>query len=77
MSTYGFPIDKVNLRFIIKSYLDRIGRRVRIFPNNLPGLSWTESFLNRQKELSVRLASNIKRSRASINKEVLTEYIGN
>lgn len=34
-------------------------------------------FLKRYHDLSVRLASNIKRSRASINENILTEYIIN
>ncbi|CAI6374493.1 unnamed protein product [Macrosiphum euphorbiae] len=35
MSEYGFPIDKTDLKFIIKSYLDRNGRHVKFFNNNL------------------------------------------
>jgi len=27
MSNYGFPIDKTDLRHIVKSFLDRIGRK--------------------------------------------------
>ncbi|XP_060860227.1 uncharacterized protein LOC132937424 [Metopolophium dirhodum] len=77
MSEYGFPIDKTDLKFIIKSYLDRNGRHVKFFKNNLPGRTWTDNFIERHKTLSVRLASNIKRSRASVNAETLTEYINN
>ncbi|CAI6374178.1 unnamed protein product [Macrosiphum euphorbiae] len=77
MSNYGFPIDKTDLRHIVKSYLDRIGRKVSVFKNNLPGLSWTANFIKRHKNLSIRLASNIKRTRAAIDKEILENYILN
>lgn len=60
MSNFGFPVDKSDLRYILKSYLDRIGRKVPVFCNNLPGLSWTASFLKRHKNLSIRLASKLK-----------------
>jgi len=60
MSNYGFPIDKTDLRHIIvKSFLDRIGRKVSVFQNNLPGLSWTANFIKRHQNLSHRLVSNI------------------
>lgn len=75
VSDFGFPIDTTDLRYIIKSYLDRIGRRLKIFSNNLPGISWVEGFLKRNKKLSVRLASNIKRAKAPVDEKVLTEYI--
>lgn len=61
MSDYGFPVDKTDFRYIVKSYLDRIGKKVNTFKNNLPGLSWVSNFLKRNKLLSYRLATNIKR----------------
>lgn len=62
MSDFGFPVNKTNLRHILKSYLDRIGRKIKVFKNNLPGLTWVLLFLKRNPILSVRLATNIKRS---------------
>lgn len=47
MSDYGFPVDKTDLRYIIKSYLDRQGRKINTFKNNLPGLSWVSNFLKK------------------------------
>ncbi|MBW0542730.1 hypothetical protein O181_082445 [Austropuccinia psidii MF-1] len=55
MSEYGFPIDKTDLKFIIKSYLDRNDRFVKFFKNNLPGRTWTDNFIERHKTLSVSL----------------------
>jgi len=48
-----------------------------VFKNNLPGLTWVSLFLKRNPTLSVRLATNIKRSRAAVNKEMLEDYINN
>lgn len=77
MSEFGFPVDKTDFRFIIKSYLDRVGRKIKIFQNNLPGLSWVSLFLKRNPALSIRLATNIKRARAAVNEKVLQDYIEN
>lgn len=77
MSEFGFPLDKTDFRFIIKSYLGRVGRRIKIFKNNLPGLSWVSLFLKRNPALSIRLATNIKRARAAVNEKVLQDYIEN
>jgi len=77
MSYYGFPVDKTDFRYIVKSYLDRLGKKVNTFKNNLPGLSWVSNFLKRNKTLSYRLATNIKRSRAAINEDIIRQYINN
>lgn len=76
-SKFGFPLDSMDLRMIVKSYLTRIGRNVSQFRNNVPGHEWVLGFLKRHQELTVRFASNIKRSRAGINSKTLTEYISN
>lgn len=76
-SEFGFPLDSMDLRMIVKSYLTRIGRNVAQFKNNVPGHEWVLGFLKRHHELTVRFASNIKRSRAGINAKALTEYISN
>lgn len=74
MSTFGFPLDTWDLRCIVKSYLDRQGRILRQFHNNLPGKEWTLSFLKRHRVLTLRFASNIKRKRAEISADVIDEY---
>lgn len=77
MSEYGFPVDKTDFRFIVKSYLDRIGRKIKVFKNNLPGLTWVSIFLKRNTTLSIRLATNVKRTRAAVNKDIIQDYINN
>jgi hypothetical protein len=74
---FGFPVDEMDFRFIVKSYLDKQGRSVYCFKNNLPGRDWAKSFLRRNPQLSVRFANNIKRARAAIDESVITEYIDN
>ena len=82
MCHFGFPVDLLDLRFIVKSYLDRTvksyldrtGRKVMAFSNNLPGKEWARSFLNRNNYLTVRLSANIKRKRAEISETKLDKY---
>ena len=77
MSSFGFPVDTWDLRCIVKSYLDRQGRVVKQFKNNLPGKEWTISFLKRHEQLTVRFASNIKRKRAEISADTINEFFSN
>lgn len=77
MSDFGFPMDTYDLRVTVKMFLDRSGRRDCRLINNFPGYEWCLSFLKRNKELSVRLANNIKKKRAAVSRETLTEYINN
>jgi hypothetical protein len=42
--------------------------------NNKPTLGFVKSFLNRYPELSLRQANPIKRSRASVSREDMTEF---
>ncbi|XP_065653013.1 uncharacterized protein LOC136080324 [Hydra vulgaris] len=64
MSSFGFPVDCYDLRSIVKSYADHKGIFIRQFAGNMPGVEWVKSFLKRNKQLSIRFASNIKRKRA-------------
>uniref|UniRef100_A0A6P7FV29 Uncharacterized protein LOC114331403 n=1 Tax=Diabrotica virgifera virgifera TaxID=50390 RepID=A0A6P7FV29_DIAVI len=67
----------MELRQIIKSYLNRQGKNITRFKDNTPGIDWVKSFLSRHKDLTARIASNIKRSRAALNADQMTEYIEN
>jgi hypothetical protein len=74
LSEAGFPLDRCDLCYLVKAYLDRTGKKVRRFKDNLPGEEWTKSFIFRHDELTERFASNIKRKRAQIGPEVLNNY---
>lgn len=72
---WGYPIDVLNLRVIIKEFLDRKGKHVTKFKSNLPGKEFIYSFLKRHKnELSHRMCQNIKRNRAAVSREVINDY---
>lgn len=75
---WGFPLNMQDLQMVTKSYLDREGRNVVKFRNNMPGRDWVYSLLQRHRNnLTQRLASNIKRARAAVSKETITEYFTN
>ncbi|CAK1594188.1 unnamed protein product [Parnassius mnemosyne] len=74
---YGFPLTAFDLKMIIKNYLESQGRVVKIFKNNIPGKDWLASFLSRHQSLSRRLANNIKRVRAQVSEDVISNFIEN
>lgn len=71
---WGFPLTCLDIRLIVKGYLDRKGRHETIFKNNLPGEDWMRGFLSRNPVLSERLAQNIKRARAEVDVSTMSEY---
>jgi hypothetical protein len=77
-ANWGFPLQKYDVRLLVKCYLDRIGQTERRFKSNMPGVDWVRTFLKRhQGELTVRLAENVKRSRAAVSSETIKEYFEN
>lgn len=71
---WGFPLVEYDVRKVVQSYLNRKGIQICRFPNNLPGADWVKKFLDRNRELSVRLAQNIKRNRAQVTPATIQEY---
>ena len=43
---WGFPMDSMDLRLIVKGYLDRRGMNIAKFKENMPGKEWAVSFLS-------------------------------
>lgn len=74
MAEFGFPLTEVDLRFIVKGYLDKTGRMIPQFKNNLPGTDWVKAFRKRNRGLTVRECSNIKTVRAAIDEETMMKY---
>ena len=65
---WGYPMDKFDLRCIVKARLDRRGIQHKCCKNNIPGMDWVDSFLKRNKYLLAhRMFQNIERSRAAIS----------
>lgn len=77
MAEFGFPITELDLRFIVKGYFDKIGRKVPQFKNNLPGIDWVRAFRKRNPKLTVRECSNIKVVRAAVDEETIDKYFDN
>lgn len=78
LSVWRFPVDHYELRVLVKSMLDKSGRVVAKFKNNLPGKDWVSLFLRRHRaELRNRLTQNIKVARADISAEVIKDYFSN
>lgn len=72
---WGYPLDKYDLRVMVKTYLDSRGKTVPQFKNNLPGKDFVHCFLKRHKtKIRTRLCQNIKRSRAAVSPETLNSY---
>lgn len=71
---WGFPLTKLDIRLIIKQFLDRIGRQESRFRNNMPGKDFINLFLKRHPELSVRFSENIKRCRAAVGANLINSY---
>ncbi|XP_062530744.1 uncharacterized protein LOC134200891 [Bombyx mori] len=72
---WGCPLDALDLRYIVKTYLDQVGRTVLKFKNNLPGPDFVASFLKRHKnQISQRYSQNIKKKRAEVSPNLIKEY---
>ncbi|KAG5871321.1 hypothetical protein JTB14_021833 [Gonioctena quinquepunctata] len=73
-----FSLSFLDMRMMAKYYLDRKGRTVHLFKNNLPEIDWTYSPLQRHKKYhGQRISTNIKRARASVSRETLGEFYDN
>ncbi len=80
MAKWGFPVSGLDLRLLAKSYLDQKGVKPSVskFKWNFPGDDWVCRFLKHHREhLSQRTASNISRSRASVDPPAVTLYFDN
>ncbi|KAI4460651.1 hypothetical protein MML48_5g00008305 [Holotrichia oblita] len=66
VANWGFPLTKVDIRNVIKKF----------FNNNCPGPDFLDSFIKRNN-LSVRMASNIKRSGSSVDHNDILDFINN
>lgn len=61
---WGYPLDTMDLRFIVKMYFDKLGIQHKRFKNNFPGPDFVEGFLKRHSDkIAKRICQNIKRSR--------------
>lgn len=75
-SDWGFPLNRLDVRKIVQTYLNKQKIKNKTFKNNMPGPDWVRAFIDRHSELSECFANHIKRSRAQVGTEVLKEYHG-
>ena len=76
LGDWGFPVTVEDTKDIIAGYLQRTSPIEKRFTNNRPGTDWVKSFMDRTN-LTQRMASNIKRSRAVVNRETLDNFFHN
>ena len=77
-SDYGYSFDQFELRLFVKSFLDKAGRDCPYFKNNMPGIEWSRSFLDRHSDLlSGRVCQNISRKRAAVSVETVNRFFDN
>jgi hypothetical protein len=78
VAEWGFPFSNLDLRLMVKAYLDKANCRVNQFKNNIPREDWARSFLKcHSNELSCRHCQNIKSSCAEMKKEDFENYFEN
>ena len=77
-SDWGFPLTPQDLRMFIKSYLDKTGKVIHRFKDNLPGPDLVSGFLKRHRNSTgKRLASNISTNRSQVTSVVIENYFKN
>ena len=73
-SNAGFPIDRFDVKLMVKSYLDKFGKVTR-FTDNKPGPEWMRLFEKRYPELGKKKAELLTISRVkSLTNEVLNQF---
>ena len=78
LAQWGFHLSLLDLRMFAKEVLDTSGEKIPQFKENLPGIDWAYSFLERhKKQLTVRLCQNIKANRAKTDCEALLDCFKN
>ncbi|KAJ8941421.1 hypothetical protein NQ314_010395 [Rhamnusium bicolor] len=66
----------MDIREVLHKYLEKQGREVRQFKDNTPRHDFMEHFITRNN-LSIRLASNIKRARAVVGPNGIHKFFNN
>lgn len=64
----------LELRHIVKAYLNKMNRTVLCFRNNFPRIDWAQAFLKRNAHLTQHIAKNISIARASVSEVTVNEF---
>ncbi|KAF2885950.1 hypothetical protein ILUMI_20223, partial [Ignelater luminosus] len=72
---WGFPLTILDIRLIVKSYMDQNGYTEPRFKKNLPGYEWVKAFISKHKDTLIhRFCQNFSRSRARVDSEMINKY---
>jgi len=78
LGDWGFPLTILELRLMVRAYLEARGRTVSKFNNNTPGEIWITNFIRRRRDIiSQRHCQNICRKRAEISPDCVDQYFNN
>ena len=67
------PLDGLDIRHLVKNYLDARGVKNPDFAENLPGTDWLNRFMKRH-QLTQTVSDNIKSSQAEITKKTMIDF---
>ena len=73
LTEWKIPMTGVEVRLLVKNYLDALDLPEEIFKDNMPGRDWLRSFTKRHN-LTKRRADNVRQSRARISPETVNSY---
>lgn len=76
LADWRVPLDKMDIRFLVKTYLDRKNVTEARFKDNMPGEDWVITFMKRHN-LTKRVADNVRISRALVNEDVINAFFDN
>jgi hypothetical protein len=78
LGDWGVPVDHLEIRMLIRHYLNTRGMKVDKFKDNLPGEDWVRSFLKRQCGIiTERLCRNISSKRSQLSSTTVRTYFDN
>jgi len=73
LATWKVPLGHLDIRLLVKDYLDQSGVSDARFADNCPGPDWMNNFVKRHN-LTARLADNVKPTRAEITTDIVNQY---
>ncbi|XP_026748956.2 uncharacterized protein LOC113509745 isoform X2 [Galleria mellonella] len=72
---WGYPLNILELRYIIKMYLDTLSIKNKRFKNNFPGPDYVSTFLERHKNKLPEACQNLKRTKTkTLSTSVINKY---
>lgn len=73
LQEWRVPMTSLEIRMLVKNYLDRLHLPEDIFQGNMPGRDWLKSFMKRHR-LTKRRADNCRSSRAKVSPATVNTY---